>query len=381
MKSLFVLLSLITATHSFAASTQDIKIDGTKTEFLVLLEQTKPKSVVDQAIAYDATCYREESDGTKTECSSFPHEECNTTSTYKCETKYREECGYTDEEVCKDDRECEIINGVRFCNEVRNCTDVSTYVCDRVPFEDCGYSPSTSCNTKYTQECKEVPKYKTVYYECTKFKYTYKTIQHTTKADVKFQIDSLPNHIKISEKVTLKVENESFVVGDFKTLDGKPSEFVWEFDRNLAHNSVSEKEVLISGTIKAIPAHIKSVDAPLKLPITDLKINGEDLSFSVPEILYPEFYVYDIRFERKGFLNYSFIYHRPGSLKELNLTNNNGRTIVSVDLSQLSAGPDDRERGSYRITFELALSAEAIKLHNLKYLSTNGIVKAKLQGK
>lgn len=354
------------------------------------------------------------------ECSYGPdRRECSTGPSHQeCQTSYTQEC--------KEDRECRIVNGQRVCETHPTCSQVphqechmvpgqyecrivpGQYECRRVPGQyECHYVKgdyqchtvqgeytcktvydTPVCHTKYgTPVCTEVPNIVSEPYACQKtVQVPYQVKDHDAVANVLVRMAQLPSQIRVDGAMSVNLSGDQFSFKVGKSVSGKiedSTDVIWFVDKKDESSlSGTNKQMNINIRIAAVP--IADLTLPLATNIQDIALLDETLSFSLPEVNFPELYRLNFQLRKKGGLFSKGVkVDKEFGLKELNALNQNGRTQITLELKDLDLPKGSRKSGKYDVAVGVKGVLDESKIYNKavvpKSLETKGQTKIKIE--
>jgi hypothetical protein len=295
-------LALITliATHSSSLAQSNNTSNDQRSQNIIL-NQANQQVLLDQK-DYETiyrtdqvpdTCYRSETQGTRTEC--------HTEYDQQCSTRYEQDCRYVNypvctnvpRRVCRTEQRCtttmdRVCNSQgcrnvprRTCNPVQQCSTQMDSVCRNESRYECRSVPRQYCQNVPREVCNQVPNVVQVPYACTRPVRV--AIGQQIVAQTTAQINV--NFINFNEVgATQDTLIASLYNGEitYKSASPATAMFLYQIignERSEQVISASEKRITIQLTIKAIS--IQKLQAVLSSSLTNGKLYSDRVEFSL----------------------------------------------------------------------------------------------------
>ncbi len=238
------------------------------------------------------TCYRDEIQGTKTECRTVYDQVCNTRMEQVCNFRTYPVCNTIPRRVCYSRDVCttqmdQVCNSHgcqtiprRVCNPQQYCTTQMDQVCHHEQRYECQTLPRQYCQDVPRQDCQQVPNVVKVAYACTRpvqvpigqqlklHTVAQVTLQLANFAESGPTADQLRAELK-DGKVTLTALDESSSAYLYQILDTQKQEQII---------SATEKQLNYNFVIKAIS--LQKLNAFLSSSITHTKLMFDRIEFN-----------------------------------------------------------------------------------------------------
>jgi hypothetical protein len=240
------------------------------------------------------TCYRDEIQGTKTECRTVYDRVCDTRMEQVCNVRSYPICNTIPRRVCYTRNECttqmdQVCNSHgcqtiprRVCNPQQFCTTQMDQVCHHEQRYECQTLPRQYCQDVARQDCQQVPNIVKVPYACTRPVQVPigQQLKLHTAAQVTVQLanfsesgptsDQLKAELK-DGKVTLSSIDESSNAFLYQVLDTQKQEQII---------SSTEKQLNYQFVVKAIS--LQKLNTFFESSITQTKLMFDRIEFSFP---------------------------------------------------------------------------------------------------
>lgn len=322
------LTSVLLGTAAFA-DTKDLKkftFDGAPTAQTFELSAEK-NHVEYKYETVTKTCYRQEFVGYRTHC----------------ETRY--------DRVCRDERSCYIVNGVRQC------------------------SVRTVCHSVPRHHCYQVAEYRTVPYTCqetVKIPYTVK--DYDVKAQVKVSFGQVPQGLKVKEAFELVLSGDKLTI---KATNKKSNVLVFAHTKQHDHHA---------GMLKTIDAEIQidfialeDLTGPLEGAKKISLENEQNLAFNLKSTQHAELFDVSLLVTRAKFLaKNDIMVETQLPLEGIAVASlNKGVAHYSLPLLDLGFPAEEFKKGTFKVEIIVEAKLDATGLLNPDMVPKNLSVKSK----
>jgi hypothetical protein len=365
--------------------------DGTETQCQVETHQVCGADTIKHVC--ENTTRQECTPVTRQECGPVNQQECTTSSRRECHNESRRECTPVSRNECTTHQVCREVGHTQQCSPEQechtvtdqDCRDVSNQVCSDVPYQDCREVSHNECHNVTDNVCKSIPETvchddhipncqdvsKTVCgvvqktrqesYACTK------TIQvpvgtdliSSDIANVSLHIDPSAGPVLASSLATAGQKfSEQFVcslasgsVAFQLNGDAAPSILLFEqLSQNLV--TVDDKHRQITANVQVRGIDLAAAEAPLNGDVEDAAMTENSLQFSLEKLT---------RAITRTSDQASVLAEQPIDLSKAKLTNTAaGRTLISLDLSQLGIAAGTITPDSYQLQITGTLSIDGL---------------------
>ncbi len=238
------------------------------------------------------TCYRDEIQGTRTECHTEYDRQCDTRFEQQCYFRNYPVCQNIPRNVCHTDNQCttqmdQVCNSSgcrtiprRVCNPVQRCNTQMDQVCHNQQRYECQTVPRQYCQDIPRQACMQVPNIVKVSYACTRPVQVPigQQIKLHTVAQVSIQLENFSETGQTTDQLSASLNGGIVTLGALNQASNAYLYQVVKQDRTEQVISSTEKQVNYQFRVKAIS--IQKLNAFLETQINQSKLYFDRLEFN-----------------------------------------------------------------------------------------------------
>lgn len=238
------------------------------------------------------TCYRDEVQGTRTECRTDYDRQCSTRYEQECQYRNYPICQNIPRNVCRTEQQCTTRND-RVCN-TRGCTDVprrecrpvqrcstqSDRVCRNEQRYECQNVPRQYCQDIPRQVCNQVPNVVRVAYSCTRPVQVPigQQVKFTTVAKVNLVLENFAEVGQLPDAMIAKLNNGQVIL---TALNASNSAYLYQIvNQQRLEQTISSNEKLVTYSIAVKATSIQAINALLNSSVTNSKIGLDRIEFA-----------------------------------------------------------------------------------------------------
>jgi hypothetical protein len=313
------------------------------------------------------TCYRDEVQGTKTECHTEFDRQCDTRFEQSCYFRNYPICRSVPRNVCHTSNQCttqmdRVCNSSgcrsvprRVCNPVQRCNTQMDQVCRNDQRYECQTVPRQYCQDIPRQVCNQVPNIVKVPYACTRPVQVPigQQIKLHTIARVSILLENFTQTGAISDQLSARLVNGQVTLSGLNQSAHTHLFQMVKTDRTEQFISSTEKQVNYLFQIKAIP--VQNLNRFLESKLSDAKLYSDRLEFNSTGSLDAPFKGKLLIVQKRRIISDKVVVNQEFSPSAIV-----GRSsLQSISLSQF--GVESLKDAKYRVELSLKLDEAQLK--------------------